>query len=304
MPIALQPTRRSFLQNAAGFGFGAAAPFLCAQESKSAGKWVALLADTHIDADPEKQARGVTMAKNLERVVAEILAESTRPEFAVINGDCAYLKGLEGDYKVLRPRIKPLLEAGIPIHLTMGNHDDRGPFYQLFPEADAEPKLLADRHLSVVETEGVNWFLLDTLQVVNKVTGELGEEQRNWLSEALDKRGGKPAILIGHHYPQYMPEGSTARVSGLADTIEFMDLLRSKPQVKAYIYGHSHSYGFKKASGNIHLINQPPVAYLFNQSKPNGWIKATVEDKELSVELRALDTEHEQHGKTTVLAMR
>lgn len=298
MPVTLIPTsRRKFLTTTS---LGALS--LASQANENTPSWFALLADTHIDADPQKSARGAVMAENLKKVVAEILAEPTHPEFAVINGDCAYLRGLESDYATLRPLVTPLLDAGIPVHLTMGNHDDRGPFFGVFPEALPKQPLLKDRHLAVIDSPLVNWFLLDTLQIVNKVTGEIGAEQRKWLSESIDAHGNKPAILIGHHYPQYMPEGSTERVSGLADTIEFMDLLRSKPQIKAYVYGHSHSYGFKEASGGIHLINQPPVAYVFDQAKPNGWIKAVVNKDSMTTTLKALDKSHEKHGESTSLA--
>ncbi|MDF1812871.1 MAG: metallophosphoesterase [Verrucomicrobiales bacterium] len=301
MPVHLIPSRRRFLHSATGAVLSAAAIDL---HSETTGGWVALLADTHIDADPAKEARGATMAKNLERVVAEILAEPTHPDFAVINGDCAYLKGLPEDYKTLRPLITPLLDAGIPVHLTMGNHDDRGPFFDLFPEAKAEPAPLKDRHLAVIKSKHANWFLLDTLQIVNNVTGEIGAAQREWLTEMLDSHSDKPAILIGHHYTQDLPADPKAKVSGLADSAEFLELLQSKPQVKAYIFGHSHSYGYKKTGEGVHLVNQPPVAYLFIPEKPNGWIKADAGNGGISLTLRALKQEHPENGKTTNLDWR
>ncbi|MCG8600370.1 MAG: metallophosphoesterase [Verrucomicrobiales bacterium] len=303
MPISLLPNndRRAFLLTATLTGVAAATGTAFGKEDP----WFALMADTHVDADPKKEARGVIMAENLERAVREILDEaksSGLPEFSLINGDCAYLKGLKPDYETLRPRIQPLLDAGIPVHLTMGNHDDRGPFYDLFPEArNPDTDTAVGKHLTVIESQKANWFLIDTLQIVDNVTGELGEKQREWLAAELDKRSGKPAIIVGHHYPQYLPEGSDARVTGLADTVEFMDLLLSKPWVKAYVYGHSHNYGFKEASGGIHLINQPPVSYLFSEDRPNGWLKANLSGDGMAVTLRAFDAQHPENGAATNL---
>lgn len=297
MPISLvPPSRRRFLQTGALASLASLTAVSANDES-----WYALLADTHIEADPAKEARGTNMAANLKQVVSEILAEKTAPEFVVVNGDCAYNTGLKEDYTTFRALIRPLLDAEIPIHLTMGNHDDRGPFYQLFPESVIGSKELENQHLAVVESAHVNWIFLDTLDIVNKVTGRLGKDQLEWLSKSLDQMGDKPVLVAGHHYPQYMPEGSTAVVSGLADTVEFMELLRSRPQVKAYIYGHSHSYEIKKNSDGLHLANQPPVAYLFDDTKANGWLKARCTPHSIETELNCIDKTHRLHGEKTVL---
>ncbi|MDF1754374.1 MAG: metallophosphoesterase [Verrucomicrobiales bacterium] len=301
MPVSLYPkSRRSFLKT----GSLATLSSAFALQAQDAAPWYALMSDTHIDADPMKEARGAVMGDNLRAVVDEILKEPTKPEFALINGDCAYLKGLKEDYATLRPLVQPLLDAGVPVHLTMGNHDDRGPFFELFPEANADAETVKDRHITVIESKDANWILIDTLQIVNNVTGEIGQEQREWISATIDDLGDKPVILVGHHYLQPMPEGATERISGLADTAEFMGILESKPQIKAYIYGHSHSYGFKEVSGGIHLINQPPVAYVFNQSRPNGWLRAELSGDSLSLKLNTLDKAHELSGDTKMLSWR
>ncbi len=298
MPISLIPkSRRHFLQTGALATLGA-----LTVSAESADSWFALLADTHIEADPAKEARGTNMAANLKQVVSEILAEKKAPDFVLVNGDCAYNVGLQEDYTTFRSLIQPLLDAGIPIHLTMGNHDDRGPFYSLFPESVEGGKQLKGKHLAIVESQHVNWVFLDTLDIVNKVTGRLGEGQLEWLSRTIDKMGDKPVLIVGHHYPQNMPKDSTATISGIADTEAFMELLSAKTQVKGYIYGHSHSYGFKKASSGVHLINQPPVGYVFSEDRPNGWIKATVTPDNLALTLNCIKKDHPLHGEETQLS--
>jgi hypothetical protein len=68
--------------------------------------------------------------------------------------------------------------------------------------------------------------------------------------------------------------------------------------VKALIYGHTHTWEHKRheATG-IHLINLPPVAYVFNQARPNGWVIARATSDSLELEMRALNPAHEQHGE-------
>lgn len=304
MPVSLIPaTRRSFLQAGAA---AALLPWALDAGAADATPWFAMLADPHIEADPTKIARDTNMADNLKTVVAEILAEPTRPEFVFVNGDCAFNTGQKGDYQTLRSLVQPLLDGGVPVHLTMGNHDDRGPFYELFPEADAEPATKIERHVSVVESAHANWIFIDTLMEVNKVTGEIGAEQRQWISDAVDRHSadGKPTLLVGHHYAQYMREGSTERIAGLVDTPEFMELLRSKPQIKAYIFGHSHRYNHRQDSDGIHLLNQPPVGYVFDPKLPNGWLRGQLAADSMTYELRALDKKHAQHGVAKTVTWR
>ena len=38
-----------------------------------------------------------------------------------------------------------------------------------------------------------------------------------------------------------------------------------------------------------------PVAYVFNEARPNGWVMASVAGDAMEFELRALNPNHEQH---------
>ena len=54
----------------------------------------------------------------------------------------------------------------------------------------------------------------------------------------------------------------------------------------------------------IHLINLPPVAYVFQPSEPAGWVHATLERKGMKLELRCVDPAHKSHGQTVKLQWR
>ena len=156
----------------------------------------------------------------------------------------------------------------------------------------------------VIETPHANWFLLDTLQKVNNVTGEVGQDQRAWLAAEIDRRGDTPAIIVGHHNPQRGPVVEGKRITGLADTADLMALWHSKPQVKLYMHGHTHNYALSKTAEDIHLLNQPPVAYLFDDERPNGWLRAELTPNGMVTELRALDKAHSEHQQHSTLAWR
>jgi Icc protein len=303
MPIHLTNLRRrAFLQTSLGAGaslltFGRT----LGDESQNAPEYVALLADTHIDADATKVVRGSVMAANLLKVIADVLTQAQKPAIAFIDGDCAFNVGLPADYKTLASMLAAFPAADIPLHMAMGNHDDRIAFHKQFANHDKETEAVDGKHVSLIETKFANWFLTDTLHQVNHVTGEMGEEQLDWLRAALKNHTEKPAIVVGHHNPQFnVPEDG--RVTGLQDSSVLFELLESMPHVKAYVFGHTHSWSVKQRDSGLHLINLPPIGYAFNETSPIGWVDAALTDKAMQLTLRCIDSDHPQHLTTETLA--
>lgn len=303
MPLHIGPlTRRSFLvQGSATMAGLAVLGKAWGADKKADPNRFALLSDTHIPDSPEVTARETNMTANLRQVVREIVTLPAKPGSVFINGDCAYLKGLPEDYANLTGCIAPLREAGLPLHVTMGNHDDREAFYKALQSQKPEQPLVESKHVSVIESSCVNWFLLDSLTQVNVVTGEIGAAQSKWLAEALASRPDKPALVMVHHNPQFEapPEGKAW--GGLKDTAEFIELLARHKHVQALFYGHSHNWSVAR-HGKLHMINLPPVAYTFSKDKPNGWVLADMKDHGMSLELRTIDPAHKQNSERIELA--
>jgi len=256
----------------------------------------ALLSDTHIAADPDLIARDANMTANLRQAVGEVCALEQRPAGVIVSGDCAYLKGLPDDYANFANIVKPLAERELPLHLLTGNHDDRGPMADALAVLRPEDPQVQSRFVSVIESPHVNLFLLDSLTEVDVVTGELGDAQRTWLAHELDARQDKPAVIIGHHNLQFTAPPEGKRFTGLADTTEFVELLQARAHVKAYIFGHTHNWSTTR-HGNLHLINLPPVAYVFGEGRPNGWTQATFTPTGVTLELQTIDSAHPLCGE-------
>lgn len=292
MPIHLPPiTRRRFVRQLVSTAALAAVSRLYAVDGVSSGDVVALLSDPHVAGDPATVLRGVTMAENLRLAVKDVLSQEKRPGSLLVNGDCALLKGEAADYVTFGGLMKPVRESGIPVHLTLGNHDDRSEFLKSFSESIPAERPVSEKHVTVVESPKANWFLLDTLEAVNKTPGLLGEQQLGWLEKALDKRKDKPAIVVCHHNPQ---RGETK--SGIKDSDRLFDITESRKHVKAIIYGHTHVWSVTQEPSGLHLINLPPVAYVFKEGLPNGWVRALVREDGLDLELRCLDARHPLNG--------
>ncbi len=301
MPLHLPPiSRRRFLASslAAGVGILTWREAPGQEPSGDANRWV-LLADSHLAADRDRVERGVKMADNFGRVVSTVAALNPKPAGVVLNGDAAFLKGEPGDYALLGELLKPLADARIPVHLTLGNHDHRENFRAgLIRGMDRTP--LMSRHVSVLETARANWFLLDSLDRVNGTPGELGREQLAWLAQALDARPGKPALVVLHHDPQW---SAPAQRSGLVDTESLFAVLVPRKHVKVVFFGHTHRWRRERHEG-IHLINLPPVAYLFDKVSPNGWVDLRLPEGGAVLTLHAFDPQHRQNGETVELAWR
>jgi 3',5'-cyclic-AMP phosphodiesterase len=297
MPIYLPPiSRRGFLRRTALAAAGlAAGPGLLAAEKRRDQDFWALFSDPHIAADPATEHVNVNMTDHLESVVQEVAALPARPAGIFVNGDCAFSSGEKPDYAAVTKLLKPLASA--PIYLTLGNHDNREHFWDVIKVARKRP--VPDRQTLMVSAPQVNWFVLDSLDQTLSTPGLLGKPQLDWLAKSLDEHADKPALVMLHHNP-----GFTERAPGLKDTFPFLEVIRPRKHVKAYLFGHTHTWNVTRDESGIHFINLPPTSYPFQEGRPCGWVRATIASNGIKLELRCVDTRHPQHGEVKELKWR
>ena len=302
MPIQLpQLSRREFLQRTAlaGAALALAPSAHAGWFGKSRDKHTfALLSDTHVAADAAFVSRKHNMADNLAAVVREVAALKQKPAHVIVNGDLALKVGLPGDYATFARLVTPLRSLA-PLHLNLGNHDQRDNFWQAFPTEAAAPRRVHDRQLAVVATPRANLFLLDSLDTTDSTPGELGVAQLAWLDRELAARREKPAVILGHHNLQ-----RAGLVAGMKDSAALAETFSRHPNVKAFVFGHTHNWEITRHDSGVHLVNLPPVGYPFKEGQPTGWVRATLARDGMELELRSLDPAHPQHGKITLLAWR
>ncbi len=302
MPITLPPlSRRRFLAGAVGAGAGLLlSRFAIAQTQPVVdANRIVLISDLHIDANPAAINRETNMADNLARVVKEIAALDPRPAAVLVNGDCAHSVGTAGDYATLVELLKPIRQAGIAVHLSMGNHDNRENFWKAIPNADQPAKLVPDRQVSVIQTPLADWYMLDSLIKTSTTPGAIGEAQLAWLAKSLDAKPDKPAIVLTHHQPDLAP-----KTNGLTDTKALLDVLSPRKQAKSLIFGHTHAWANVKKPDGMHFVNLPPTAYTFAKGRPAGWVDVTLTDKSTTMVLYCLDDKHAQHRQKLSLDWR
>ena len=272
MPIHLpaRTSRRHFLgQLGAAFAVWSQSP-----AAEVDGDLVAILNDTHIGA---QQKADSPVRQNLAATVEHLIRLPRRPAAVIINGDLALKDGQPGDYELFAEHIAPLRAAGIPVHLTMGNHDDRDVFYRVLANEKADAPPVDSRHIGVVQLARVNLILLDSLKATMTTQGLIGAEQLAWLAKILDAHAGKPAWIVVHHNPR-LGGDPLHFPGGLEDSEPLWQVLAGRPQAKAYLHGHIHHRNFFSHQG-IHILNTPATSYVGDKTvSTTGWTMARVND--------------------------
>jgi len=300
MPIHLpSPSRRQFLFTV-GAVVAAGASSSNAFGNEIEDDLVYLLNDTHIG---EKHPPDSPVPSHLRQVVEELVGLQRKPACVLVNGDLALKDGQPGDYRHLATLIRPLRDAKLDLHLTLGNHDHRQTFYEVLREERPEAPVVQSRHISVVETRFANFFLLDSLKETMVTQGTLGEDQLSWLAKALDERATKPAILVTHHNPRLGGDPNHFP-GGLIDSEELWSVLANRHHVKAYIHGHIHDRGLAQHQG-IHIINTPATSYVANPAlSTTGWTTAHLTPSGVTLTTHTTDATHPWNGQAKSIEWR
>ncbi|MEL6960489.1 MAG: phosphodiesterase [Pseudomonadota bacterium] len=158
-------------------------------------KKVLVLTDLHL------KARGGTII-GLDPVTrfeeALQAATSAHPDAAavILTGDLTHSGRVE-EYEVLRDVLRT---CPSPVHLMLGNHDNRATFRSVFPKHPVTP----DGHVQqVIDLGGHRLILLDTFDDAPDPphAGRLCDRRLAWLKAALDGADGRQPVVFAHHPP-------------------------------------------------------------------------------------------------------
>lgn len=191
--------------------------------------------DPHLP-PPGESVQGVDPAPALAAALADA-ADRHGPDgplpasFAVITGDLVR-DGEPAAYA----RLHAMLDhQPWPVHLLLGNHDDRDAFRHAFPEAPLDEAGFVQ---SAIRTPVGTCLMLDT-HAPGRPDGELCARRLDWLAARVAE-GTEPLLLFMHHPPLSVGIPAMDRM-GLRTAEGLWDVLAPhRARVRHIFHGHLH----------------------------------------------------------------
>lgn len=166
----------------------------------------------------------------LEQAVDAVIARYGDADFCVLAGDLADL-GQPSAYERLKAIIARL---PIPVHITLGNHDDRAAFLTVFGDSYVAETGKVDK---VIDVNGYRMILLDSSEP-GRVDGVLEANQIDWLRARLAEAADRPVIVILHHNANALHINSDD--IRILEPGAFINALKTHPDIRQVIAGHVH----------------------------------------------------------------
>ena len=197
------------------------------------------LTDIHLSA-PGQTIAGRDPNANFDKALTHALTHHPDAEALFITGDLSDW-GDRDDYLRLKRRLQ---DVAMPVHLCIGNHDDRDAMLSVFPElADA------DGHVQrVVPLSRGQGIVIDTWGQGTHA-GHFCERRAAWLSDALAAAPG-PAWLFMHHNPAPLGIAPMDKIMQLDADLLARTLRPHRAKIAHIFHGHCHL----PLSGTFHGI--------------------------------------------------
>lgn len=210
------------------------------------------LTDTHLEADPAAELKGVNVRRTLAAVLDLVRAQQADFGAFLLTGDLSHDE-TPASYRCLSDLLAPY---GKPAYALAGNHDDPAAMAEGFSEgvmkvATGRTHVIGGWHLVLADS-----------RVPGEVGGRLSDDELKALEGALGQRRDLPTLLALHHHP--VPTGSVWMDAIALGTPEgLFDLLGRHPQVRGVVWGHVHQEQ-DTARGGVRLLGTPATCIQFD----------------------------------------
>ncbi len=188
-----------------------------------------VIADLHLVGEGAV-SHGLDTFERARETLAFIEAVHADAAFVVLAGDLAD-RGEAGAYRQLAALLEPF---SLPCYLTLGNHDDRAAFLEVF--ADRQPEVTG-RLDHAIDRDGHRVIVLDSCQA-GQSAGSLEAAQLDWLAAQLGGAMTMPVIVVVHH--NMAPLQTPLDVIRLDCGPQLADILAGHPDIRQVISGHVH----------------------------------------------------------------
>ena len=191
---------------------------------------IAQITDIHLGFDPGNPDE--FNRKRLDKVLAFLNDMNPLPDMLLATGDLID----RGDPESYDRLHEALSGCPFPVHMCLGNHDQRDTFFARFPDVPHAGDGFVQYE---VEAGPLRLLVLDTLEE-GRHGGAFCETRAAWLKARLAEKRDVPTIIVQHHPPvetgiEWMnthPEEPW--VARLADCVS------GQPQIVGMVCGHVH----------------------------------------------------------------
>jgi 3',5'-cyclic AMP phosphodiesterase CpdA len=188
-----------------------------------------VLSDLHLG-PPGHPVNGLDTGARTAQALETIRRDHADAAFVLLAGDLAD-QGEVAAYRHLRDLLTGM---PMPVHITLGNHDDRAAFLSVFGPDRDDPQ---GRVSTALDAGGYRVVLLDTTEP-GLVGGRLCQGRLDWLAARLDEAEDRPVIIVQHHHanPLSLPVDEIM----LENAEDYLATLLRHPDVRQVLAGHVH----------------------------------------------------------------
>lgn len=199
-----------------------------------------VLSDIHVDAPDARQKYPDNLAR-LKAAIDRINTAHDDADLIVFAGDIADRGKFIAPYELFKDALSELRP---PFAITLGNHDARESFVEVFGTAHCDENGYIQ---SVHDLNGTRVIVLDSasdlpapegFRGARDPRGQLCARRLEWLKTRLQQAASQPVIIVLHHPPLQLKISSD--VMALQEPDALIDLLTHHGNVRHVISGHIH----------------------------------------------------------------
>ena len=192
------------------------------------------ISDTHLAVDTSYNLPGLSHSpqEGAEALLAALRALPLVPDFILHTGDV-----VDSPDPIAYQRANALFnDFPAPVVALAGNHDDASMLQrELLGRMDTQIP-----HCFEFERAGVQFLALDSSRPPSPA-GELGTQQREWLSERCATADARPLVVALHHNPFQTPPSPWWDAMSLRDGEDFHQApLPARERLRGVFFGHIH----------------------------------------------------------------
>ena len=239
---------------------------------------IALFSDMHLPPHRGDTVHGVDAWATFEACLSQMRTLSGGVDLLVVGGDLL-MDGTSGDYGEVGAA---LLSCGIPVHVGLGNHDDREVYRRTAPK-ELDTGSINATVCHSFDCEDLHVVILDSATGGGPDGGSLGAEQLEWLADDLGTAGDRRVVLFLHHPPVDVGVAWLDAI-GLRDRSDFWRVLGPHaPRVRGVFCSHVHMHRTTSRGGAL-IATSPSTAFQFSgtqaeeefSSEPAGFLLVDV----------------------------